>query len=194
MQEFEKILEEIDKDKEELKKYQKIGKPEDLIREEDVVKFYYCESEDDYYIGKRIQNMYYAKYSSGSFTWFMSRFLPWGEHVIAPEAAWKEYTYPTEPKEIPFTEWLDGFIRKYMYDGWIPVAERLPTKEEYLKDDGRFILDDGNRRYQGLFDIYDSKFKFSKHISGIKYELFEDKSVIAWRPLPEPYQPYEKQN
>ena len=42
MQELEKILEEIDKDKEELKKHQKIGKPEDLIREEDVVKFYYC--------------------------------------------------------------------------------------------------------------------------------------------------------
>ena len=72
-------------------------------------------------------------------------------------------------------------------DGWIPVEERMPTKEEFLKDDGRFILDDGNRRYQGLFDIYDGKFKFSRHISGIHYELFEDKCVIAWQPLPEPY-------
>lgn len=78
-------------------------------------------------------------------------------------------------------------IRKHMNDGWIPVEERLPTKEEYLKDDGRFILDDGNRRYQGLFDIYDGKFKFSRHIDGINYELFEDKCVIAWQPLPEPY-------
>lgn len=74
-------------------------------------------------------------------------------------------------------------------DGWIPVEQRLPTKEEYLKDDGRFILDDGNRRYQGLFDVYDGKFKFSKHISGINYELFEDNCVIAWQPLPEPYRP-----
>ena len=72
-------------------------------------------------------------------------------------------------------------------DGWIPVEERMPTKEEFLKDDGRFILDDGNRRYQGLFDVYDGKFKFSRHISGIHYELFEDKCVIAWQPLPEPY-------
>ena len=72
-------------------------------------------------------------------------------------------------------------------DGWIPVEERMPTKEEFLKDDGRFILDDGNRRYQGLFDIYAGKFKFSRHISGIHYELFEDKCVIAWQPLPEPY-------
>ena len=69
---------------------------------------------------------------------------------------------------------------------WIPVSERLPNKEEYLKDDGRFMLDDGNRRYQGLFDIYDGKFKFTKHISGLNYELFEDNCVVAWQPLPEP--------
>lgn len=72
-------------------------------------------------------------------------------------------------------------------DGWIPVEKRLPTREEFLKDDGRFILDDGNRRYQGLFDIYDNKFKFSRHISGVNYELFDDKCVIAWQPLPEAY-------
>lgn len=72
-------------------------------------------------------------------------------------------------------------------NGWIPCSERLPTKEEYLKDDGRFILDDGNRRYQGLFDIYDKKFKFSKHITSLRYDLYEDNGVIAWQPLPEPY-------
>ena len=74
-------------------------------------------------------------------------------------------------------------------DPWIPIKERLPTMAEYLKDDGRFILDDGNRRYQGLFDIYDGKFKFSKHVSGVKYELIEDKNVIAWCSLPEAYKP-----
>ena len=79
-------------------------------------------------------------------------------------------------------------------DGWIPVEERMPTKEEFLKDDGRFILDDGNRRYQGLFDIYDGKFKFSRHISGIHYELFEDKCVIAWRPLPDLYKKIQEEN
>lgn len=84
---------------------------------------------------------------------------------------------------------VEDIIRKHINGGWIPVEERLPTKEEYLKDNGRFILDDGNRRYQGLFDVYDGKFKFSKHISGINYELFEDNCVIAWQPLPEPYRP-----
>lgn len=87
-------------------------------------------------------------------------------------------------------EVIEDIIHKHMgNDGWIPVEERMPTKEEFLKDDGRFILDDGNRRYQGLFDIYDGKFKFSRHISGIHYELFEDKCVIAWQPLPDPYRP-----
>lgn len=87
-------------------------------------------------------------------------------------------------------EVIEDIIHKHMgNDGWIPVEERMPTKEEFLKDDGRFILDGGNRRYQGLFDIYDGKFKFSRHISGIHYELFEDKCVIAWQPLPDPYRP-----
>ena len=77
--------------------------------------------------------------------------------------------------------------------GWIPVSERLPNMEEYLENDGRFILDDGNRRYQGLFDIYDTKFKFSKHLSGLSYELIEDNCVIAWQPLPEPYKAGEQE-
>ena len=91
---------------------------------------------------------------------------------------------------LKMAEVIEDIIHKHMgNDGWIPVEERMPTKEEFLKDDGRFILDDGNRRYQGLFDIYDGKFKFSRHISGIHYELFEDKCVIAWQPLPDPYRP-----
>ena len=88
---------------------------------------------------------------------------------------------------------IKDIICKHMNDGWVPVEDRLPTREEFLKDDGRFILDDGNRRYQGLFDIYDGKFKFSNHISGIRHELHEDKCVIAWCPLPKPYH-HERSN
>lgn len=100
----------------EVEQYREIGTGEELknsIREEDILKFYYCESEDDYYIGKRVGNFYYARYGKTGFTWFMSRYLPWGEHVIAPNTLWKEHIYPSEPKEIPFFEWLQGFIKKY---------------------------------------------------------------------------------
>lgn len=106
------------------------------------------------------------------------------EYILEKES-FEQYGH----QKIIDTDKVKDIIRKHMNDGWIPCEERLPTKEEYLKDDGRFILDDGNRRYQGLFDIYDGKFKFLKHISGIKYELFEDKCVIAWQSLPEPYRP-----
>lgn len=73
-------------------------------------------------------------------------------------------------------------------NGWIPVEERLPSKEEYLKDDGRFIVTDGNRSYQSIYDIYRRCFRTLKSRFVSQWEFEEDKCVIAWQPLPEPYQ------
>ncbi len=84
----------------------------------------------------------------------------------------------------------DIISRQPKTNAWIPCSERLPTEEEYLKDDGRFILDDGNSRYQGLFDIYEQRFKKLKqwyNVYGEQYQLVEDNCVIAWQPLPERY-------
>lgn len=61
---------------------------------------------------------------------------------------------------------------------WIPVSERLPNRYEYQKNDGRFIVTDGNRTYQNFYDIYNGQFRSTRRI---------DKCVIAWMPLPEPY-------
>jgi len=41
-------------------------------------RFYYCESEDEYLIGARLDTFYYARWDGSSFTWSMSRYLPWG--------------------------------------------------------------------------------------------------------------------
>ena len=73
--------------------------------------------------------------------------------------------------------------------GWIPCSERLPNREEYLKDDGRFIVTDGNRVYQSIYDIYDQHcfktLKLFHFVGGIQSANFEmDKSVIAWQPFP----------
>ena len=68
-------------------------------------------------------------------------------------------------------------------NGWISVDDRLPNKEEYLKDDGRFIVTDGNRAYQSHYDIYNGMFVWS----GFASVPQEDKCVIAWQPLPAPY-------
>lgn len=74
-------------------------------------------------------------------------------------------------------------------DEWIPVSERLPNKDEYLKNDGRFIVTDGNRVYQSIYDIYSSHcfrtlvlFNF-----GSRSNFEVDNCVVAWMPLPEPY-------
>ena len=74
-------------------------------------------------------------------------------------------------------------------DGWIPVEERLPTMEEYQKNDGRFILDDGNRRCGGYFDVYTGRFYSYRHITPYRAELYENNVIAAWRPLPDPYRP-----
>lgn len=88
---------------------------EPYVKEEDVLKFYYCKSEDDYYLGRRVDNFYYARYNKEckEFVWCMSRYLPWGEHVTDKISLWKEYQYPSKPVEISFNDWLKGFIQKY---------------------------------------------------------------------------------
>ncbi len=84
--------------------------------------------------------------------------------------------------------------RQPKIDKWIPCSERLPDREEYIKNDGRFIVTDGNRRYQSIFDIYSKKFKTMNQISPVGwFSLVEDKSVIAWQPLPEPYKSSDSQ-
>lgn len=100
---------------EEVQKYRALGTVEELskrVKEEDVLKFYYCESEDKYLIGRRCDALYYAEVDKSGITFNMSRYLPWGEHVVAPNTLWKEHTYPSEPKEMAFFDWLMGFIKK----------------------------------------------------------------------------------
>ena len=88
----------------------------DVVEEENILKFYYVRSIDEYWIGQRIDNFYYAEYDPKirQWVWTHSRYLPWGEHVVSPTSLWKEHTYPSEPEEIPFAEWLQGFIKKHI--------------------------------------------------------------------------------
>lgn len=137
---------------EEVQKYRQIGTVEECreaVKEEDALKFYYCESEDDYYIGKRVGNFYYARYGETGFEWFMSRYLPWGEHVIAPNTLWKEHIYPSEPKEIPFFEWLQGFIKRYC-GGTVEECREAVEKQKPKKPKDSLKINpviDGNGAY-----------------------------------------------
>lgn len=91
-----------------------IGLIEGEKDDENILKFYYVESIDDYWIGMRIGNFYYADWHEGlGFVWSHSRYLPWGEHITDETTLWKEHTYPSEPVEMPFTEWIIGFMKKH---------------------------------------------------------------------------------
>lgn len=125
---------------EEIQQYRAIGTVEELqnaVKEEDVLKFYYCESEDSYLLGIRIDNFYYAHWNGKRFVFDMSRYLPWGEHVVAPDTLWKEHTYPSKPKEIDFSSWLQGFIKKECGG---TIAELQALKEKSVAKKPRLIM------------------------------------------------------
>lgn len=116
------VLEDILRDDYNLDKLRKLVEAE-KADEIGKYRFYYCESEDEYLIGARLDRMYYARWSGNSFVWSMSRHLPWGQHIVDPQTAWKEYTYPSEPKEIDISEWFKGFLSQR-------IKEALKEKEK----------------------------------------------------------------
>ena len=66
---------------------------------------------------------------------------------------------------------------------WIPVSERLPSRDEHIKNNGLFIVSDGNRSYSEWFDAYDKQKFGEPTMCGFRV----DYCVIAWKNLPEPY-------
>lgn len=80
-------------------------------------------------------------------------------------------------------------LEKQLNNRWMPVGERLPTREEYNENNGRFIVTDGMRRYQSLFDVYETKFFIDIVYKGnCNFTEAVDNKVIAWKALPEPYE------
>lgn len=80
-------------------------------------------------LGIRVDNFYYAHWNGKRFVFDMSRYLPWGKHVVDNATLWKEYTYPSEPGEIDFSTWLKGFIKKEC-GGTIEELQALKKKNE----------------------------------------------------------------
>jgi len=158
------------------------------------LKFYYVRSIGEYWIGRRIDNFYYAEYDpkSRQWVWTHSRYLPWGKHVVSPTSLWKEHTYPSEPEEIPFEEWLQGFIKKYAAEAievlskklasgfgeWISVKELLPKKT------GWYFVACNELCYpnESFALYYVGNERFCEHNTGKDITKY----VTHWMPLPEP--------
>lgn len=77
---------------------------------------------------------------------------------------------------------------------WIPVSERLPEKE------GRYLVTFRSERKTYLVGYGNCRMSVDgKKIGYGWYDLhyaiyFDKKSIIAWMPLPEPYQESEEEN
>lgn len=92
----------------------------------------------------------------------------------------------------PFEEALDMAIKAIEQEPrWISVSERLPTKEEYIANNGLFIVSDGNRTYDEYFDVYNSMKCFGEPVmNGFRV----DRCITAWMPLPKPYSEVENKD
>jgi hypothetical protein len=81
---------------------------------------------------------------------------------------------------------------------WIPVSERLP--EEY----GEYLITWKNPKYPKTYigiceceitDVYDhehNRFEVEWLFDGYITTAYPDSKVIAWMPLPKPYEPQER--
>ena len=63
-------------------------------------------------------------------------------------------------------------------DGWIPVEDRLPDKNEYV-----LIFDKNGRQYVwSLSESYGQYYWLDEHCEWVAFN-----EVVAWMPLPAPY-------
>ena len=155
---------------EEIQQYRAIDTMKELQKaqeEEKILKFYYCDTEDSYLLGRRVGNFYYAHYCEGHWVFDMSRYLPWGKHVVDEGSLWKEHTYPSEPREIDFHEWLDGFIKKEcggtLEECRTAMEKQKAKRPDYEGDgyaDGQLVYDTWicpccGKHYEVDYDNYD---------------------------------------
>ena len=65
---------------------------------------------------------------------------------------------------------------------WVSCKKRLPNRDEYIKNNGLFIVSDGNRSYSEWYDIYNKRRFGEPTMSGFRV----DYAVTHWMPFPAP--------
>ena len=92
---------------------------------------------------------------------------------------------------------IAGIIRKHMNDGWIPVEERLPEKNEYFVDtSSNKEFPNGYYRRLEIAYMTDTVEYIHGYYDGYKWMdkyLGAIKNVVAWR-IHDPYRPERSNN
>lgn len=78
-------------------------------------------------------------------------------------------------------------IRKHMNDDWIPVEKRLP--EKYREVIAQFEVRTINAQNEVIKSTYMHVLYLDEHGYWKSIVGIPNGKVIAWQPLPEPYQP-----
>ena len=94
-------------------------------------------------------------------------------------------------------EIIRGIIRKHMNDGWIPVDDRLPEKNEYfVETSGDKDFPNGYYKRLEIAYMTDTIEYVHGYHDGYKWmDKYHDtiKNVVAWR-IHEPYHPERSDN
>lgn len=106
------------------------------------------------------------------------------EHHIVKE--FNSDGYICEYSLNPWHTWIDmeNVIRKHMNDGWIPMEKYLP-EERINPITNDFYEYQVTAKFGEIIDIRHYKFGRGHWWHG---PAIVDKYVIAWQPLPEPYE------
>ena len=103
------------------------------------------------------------------------------------------FTEPRNDMDKTTIDACKGAIELLEQTKWIPVSERLPKEDgEYLLF-GKVVEDDTEDIFIGMYDACAEKFGYwedyydSKTLGFLDSGLIEYNKVIAWMPLPEPY-------
>ena len=88
--------------------------------------------------------------------------------------------YDNAGEPMMYVETVKDIICNHMNDGWIPVEERLPEGRT------RVICQFDNGDIELLWQDWESDTESLTYWTD--FDFMAEKKVIAWRPLPDPYQ------
>ena len=91
-------------------------------------------------------------------------------------------------KNIEYKYYINGIKTSEEDDDWIPCSKRLPENDDWVLGTVRYWdkaedpIDEAFYAVEHLF--YDGKWRIA---GGSEVEQYDDATVLAWQPMPEPY-------